>query len=542
MGLLIGQVIHVTSNMPGVQDKPPTKQEVEEVRKKALAKLGEEGLGNFLGADIEKLKASDEYVGLFWKHVFDLPGDQGDEAAAMVVKTFKWRKEFGVDKLNENSVNKSVLNKGSFFTHNRDKDGMKLIVFTLTRHVKGEDNIDDVKKVLVYYLERLTREEEGKKISWVFDCKNAGLKNADLEVINFIIFCMEHCYPDILNYIYILDMPWILGAAFKVVKAALPAAGVAKLKDVNKSTFGQWVDDDNRLKSWGGNDDWEFKFEPEVIKKIKAETIESSPVESIYEEPTEIRRRKHPAPTSSRSTASTLSSSESERSLQRFSENYNSLLKVSPAQEIIFSPSSGGDFTARVQLTNSSDKIAAYKMKTTSPEKYRVRPSTGSLGQGQTITIEIHVSRSHVQNSASLLRDKFLITAITLDSSQMSPQIIQQLLKSGKSEAQYRLHCQLANSGVSQVTHLPNGSVPSDTSVDIKKEADKVMQKLKDVIEKQERLENQMMLLTYGGIGVLALNFFLLVLFLFFNSCPDLTCPEIVCPELPARKSTSFFG
>ena len=33
----------------------------------------------------------------------------------------------------------------------------------------------------------------------------------------------------------------------KVVKAALPAAGVAKLRDVTKNTFGQFVDEDNRL-------------------------------------------------------------------------------------------------------------------------------------------------------------------------------------------------------------------------------------------------------------------------------------------------------
>jgi len=43
---------------------------------------------------------------LFWKHVFDLPGDQADEAAAMVLKTFKWRKEFGVDKLDEKTLNR----------------------------------------------------------------------------------------------------------------------------------------------------------------------------------------------------------------------------------------------------------------------------------------------------------------------------------------------------------------------------------------------------------------------------------------------------
>ena len=31
------------------------------------------------------------------------------------------------------------------------------------------------------------------------------------------------------------------------MKAALPAAGVAKLRDVTKATFGQFVDEDNRL-------------------------------------------------------------------------------------------------------------------------------------------------------------------------------------------------------------------------------------------------------------------------------------------------------
>ena len=31
------------------------------------------------------------------------------------------------------------------------------------------------------------------------------------------------------------------------MKAALPAAGVAKLRDVTKTTFGQFVDEDNRL-------------------------------------------------------------------------------------------------------------------------------------------------------------------------------------------------------------------------------------------------------------------------------------------------------
>ena len=57
----------------------------------------------------------------FWKHVFDQPGDQTDDAVNCIVKAFKWRKEFGVEKLTESTINMSVINKGSLYSHNRDK-------------------------------------------------------------------------------------------------------------------------------------------------------------------------------------------------------------------------------------------------------------------------------------------------------------------------------------------------------------------------------------------------------------------------------------
>lgn len=57
----------------------------------------------------------------FWKHVFDQPGEQTEEAVNCIVKAFKWRAEFGVDKLTEKTVNMAVVNKGSLYSHNRDK-------------------------------------------------------------------------------------------------------------------------------------------------------------------------------------------------------------------------------------------------------------------------------------------------------------------------------------------------------------------------------------------------------------------------------------
>ena len=88
----------------------------------------------------------------------------------------------------------------------------------------------------------------------------------------------------------------------QIVKNALPAAGVARLRDVTKKDFGKFVDDDNRfnvvtvtdmwfvlkkynqeqrsqydwrLEAWGGNDDWDFEFEPEILKQQPVKVTES---------------------------------------------------------------------------------------------------------------------------------------------------------------------------------------------------------------------------------------------------------------------------
>ena len=52
---------------------------------------------------------------------------------------------------------------------------------------------------------------------------------------------------------------------------------------------------------------------------------------------------------------------------------------------------------------------------------------------------------------------------------------------------------------------------------EVKKEAAKVTKKINAANEKLENLENQVKILVYGGAATLAINFLLLILFLFFS-------------------------
>ena len=135
------------------------------------------------------------------------------------------------------------------------------------------------------------------------------------------------------------------------------------------------------------------------------------------------------------------------------------ILVISPNHEVLFSPSAAtGDLTAKLQIQNVSQKPVGYKIKTTSPEKYRVRPSTGSLAPGLSASVEIHCSGSAASAASgawNLVRDKFLITGIFLESPDISAQLLQEALKSTKPDCQHRLRCQVAGAGPSSASSAP---------------------------------------------------------------------------------------
>ena len=54
------------------------------------------------------------------------------------------------------------------------------------------------------------REEPNKQISLVFDCAGSGVKNIDLDNMQFMINAFKDDYPWCLNYILVYEMPWVM--------------------------------------------------------------------------------------------------------------------------------------------------------------------------------------------------------------------------------------------------------------------------------------------------------------------------------------------
>lgn len=53
-------------------------------------------------------------------------------------------------------------------------------------------------------------------------------------------------------------------AVFKIIKTWLPEKAVEKIKFLKKGDLKEYVDPDQALKCWGGNDNYTFVFVPEA--------------------------------------------------------------------------------------------------------------------------------------------------------------------------------------------------------------------------------------------------------------------------------------
>ncbi|OWJ99480.1 MOSPD2, partial [Cervus elaphus hippelaphus] len=65
------------------------------------------------------------------------------------------------------------------------------------------------------------------------------------------------------------------------------------------------------------------------------------------------------------------------------------LLPRSPAEELYFGSTDSGEKKALIVLTNVTKNIVAFKVRTTAPEKYRVKPSNSSCDPGASVDIVV---------------------------------------------------------------------------------------------------------------------------------------------------------
>lgn len=377
------------------------------------AKLKENPDQDFHPLDLERAK-DERYLRRILKHTDNDP----KLALDMLWDICTWRKSSGANEINESNIRMDYVNEGAFFPRGRDVDGCILLVVKSKKHVKGTKDFEEIKKIIIYWFDRLEREENGNKITLFFDLDGCGLNNMDMELTNYLISLFKSYYPNFLNYIIIYQMPWIMSAAFKVIKSLLPAKGVEKMKFVNKDTLKTYVLPEQALVCWGGTDTYEFEFVPENRNS------EHTPKKVTFAE-------------------------------QGDNHSPGEMLRLSPSNLIVFK-NEMDEISGQFVITNMDEGAVSFKIRTTSPEKFRVRPSSGTLASGATQTIVIVVQPGVQLRNVS--KDMFLVMCVNIPKLDLTQKEIADIWSNstGCKVDEYRLKCQFP------VKDLPkNGNLES---------------------------------------------------------------------------------
>uniref|UniRef100_A0A3Q3JTX3 Motile sperm domain containing 2 n=1 Tax=Monopterus albus TaxID=43700 RepID=A0A3Q3JTX3_MONAL len=355
-----------------------------------------------------------------------------DDALKMIDESLQWRKEFGVNDLTESTVPTWMFETGAVFLHGYDKEGNKLFWFKVKLHVKDAKVALDKKKYVAFWLERYAKKEPGMPLTVVFDMTESGISNIDMDFVKYIVNCFKVYYPKFLSKMVIVDMPWIMNAAWKIVRSWLGPEAINKLKFVPRSEVQAFIDAEYLPPHLGGTDPFRYSYPPlpdddfqtpicdngPIVSEDETESkegdmeskdaLESSFSSDVAVKPKKVNFLEDSLKSEDNDKADTSTRTKGAR--KPVTTFKGLLLDVSPAEELSFG-SGETEKKCLIILNNVTKNQVAFKVRTTAPEKYRVKPSSSCCEPGASVDIVVSL-HGGCQVSP---QDRFLVMAAEMD-------------------------------------------------------------------------------------------------------------------------------
>uniref|UniRef100_A0AAX7V949 Motile sperm domain containing 2 n=1 Tax=Astatotilapia calliptera TaxID=8154 RepID=A0AAX7V949_ASTCA len=391
-------------------------KKIEETRQRFNNELLQDSTEKYDPRDVERLQTDDSLVEgyLTWR-IYNV-----DDALKMIDESLHWRKEYGVNDINESTIPRWMFETGAVYLHGYDKEGNKLFWFKVKLHVKDSKTVIDKKKYVAFWLERYAKKEPGMPLTVVFDMTDSGLSNVDMEFVKYIINCFKVYYPKFLSKMIIVDMPWILNAAWKIVKSWLGPEAISKLRFASKSEVQTYIGPEYLPPHMGGTDSFKYSYPPLPDDDFQTPICDNGPIVSDDDRESKEGDLDVKDALESSFTSDVVVKPKKVHFLSILSQKILSCYTLrffllfislfSPAEELSFG-SGETEKKSLIILNNVVKNQVAFKVRTTAPDKYRVKPSSSCCEPGASVDIVVSL---HGGSQASP-QDRFLIMAAEME-------------------------------------------------------------------------------------------------------------------------------
>ncbi|XXG54949.1 hypothetical protein AAC387_Pa03g2710 [Persea americana] len=180
------------------------------------------------------------------------------KASSMFLKYLKWRSEAVPNGYISEAQIKNQLAEKKMFVQGFDKKGRPIGVVFGSKHMYYKRDMEEFKRFVVYICDKLCMRMPGgqEKFAVIGDLEGWGYSNLDIRAYLASLEILQDYYPERLGKVYLVHVPYIFMAAWKIVYPFIDKNTRDKIvfveNKVLKETLSEEIDESQIPETYGG--------------------------------------------------------------------------------------------------------------------------------------------------------------------------------------------------------------------------------------------------------------------------------------------------
>jgi hypothetical protein len=168
----------------------------------------------------------------------------------------KWREEY-VNKIKRDEIIDIIKTKQIYHYGIHEGNPICYVIIDKYDDYSNEEKI----KYIVYTMETILNKYGECKLIWIIDFSKITLNKSTKNFLNDIINILSDNYPELLDKLYILNIPWYINIIKPVILFLMNNKTKEKIIFTSKNLLSNYIDKNNLSKEYNG--------ELEIIDNIK---------------------------------------------------------------------------------------------------------------------------------------------------------------------------------------------------------------------------------------------------------------------------------
>lgn len=197
-----------------------------------------------------------------------------DSAVTYFKSYLTWRREFKVRDLiysgehDEALVKRALFESGKGIFWGYDKEGFLVILLYPRHHNMWTHSIADTTRHIVYQTELGRRLfKPGKdRVTVIIDLNGLSVNSMDVNCALFVLNSLRHYYPECINRICLINIPYIFGYLYAAVEPMIGFLMKKLVRFTDPKMLLTVIDEDQLFREYGGLCEYKYNYVPPDVK------------------------------------------------------------------------------------------------------------------------------------------------------------------------------------------------------------------------------------------------------------------------------------